>query len=311
MCYYNHIESTIIHPIKPLRIAMFTTEIQTIAGLPVTMSEPVCTERSFFVTGYDKSTYEIHSRTVAQWELQIGDHKEVMQIIDVTNNDINKPFVSLATIPAFEPFIHLGNVAVAIPEETLLTMNEEGVFYKSAFKGIDKSVSSVFNTPFAKKDVIAIARLMHDAWRYVIEFMMKTNFTDTRMICETTYNQTHNLITKSFNELIDHEIIWEVVDIDEVDPTTTGDLVARNQDNPLIAAQILREHKTNVAHNLHAAEQGMFKTMADLDNPDKPLNEEQAQQLQAKLKTYHARYNSAKERLATNAKASNRMRLIR
>ena len=313
---------------------MFTTEITTIAGQPITISQPVCKQRRFFITGNTKSRYEIHSRTVAQWEVQIGKYKEVMEIVHHTNNidhcdtKVEKPFVSLSTSTEFEPLIHLGNRIVHYNKPNVAIFNCNGYYFKFQLENVKKALSETLdnNEVMDLEEFFQLAMLMREAYEYVVNNMVITNLSDIKINCEGSIAETNQLISKSLDELIDHEIIWSVYHPNEIGTKGVRD--------HLRVEKVLNEHRALISNNLYDAELAIFDSKKQLENKKSNLdalnkqieenknssskysefyanslskNLERAnadiEKNQKFLSQNQARFTHTKERLATNTKA--------
>lgn len=254
---------------------MFTSDIKELAGLPVSFTEPECVERCFFVDGYDQNTYALHSRTVAHWSIQIGDHKEEIEISHDTNSPINKPFISLAEIVGRDPITLLGNRILSHGNSSSELLMANLVYFDMMVQGLHKSISSVIGSEFTTAEIMAIGGLLLDVRKYFMTTMVETDKSDLMVLVEPDLSADNvKPVAKRLEDLGHHEIIWGVV----------GSSVIKrhperkdNHENPYIREQILLDHRHAIAHNLFAAEEGCIRMQKEYESAVSNRDKKQAE----------------------------------
>lgn len=311
---------------------MFTSDVKELAGLPVVFTEPTCVERCFFVDGYDENTYTLHSRTVANWSIQIGDHKEEIEISHNTNNPINKFFISLSEIASSDPITLLGNRILSHGNSSAELLMANMVYFDMMVQGLQKSISSVIGAELTTAEQMAIGGLLLDVRKYFMSTMVETDKSDLTVMVEPDLSADNTKpVAKQLEDLGRHEIIWDVI----------GSSVIKrhperkdNHENSYIRDQVLLEHRHAVAHTLFAAEEGCIRMQKEYDsaisNRDKkqaeidsgarivpsrnfliesmPRYEAKIAEYKERLGEYQARREYAAQKLAMNNRAANKTR---
>lgn len=201
---------------------MLSTHIDTIAGLPVSFTQPVVVARSCHITGHTQKFYKIHTNTTASWELQIGDFVQKMSIHHTTNGCNGNPFASVADIVGYEPIVHLGNSLRSnddwfIDALSKETDNDSGVFHIH-LKHYGKSFSRDIGVKATSDDVARLAVVLATAYKYVRDCLVKTDFSGLQVFCAADYTASEDYIIKAVEALEDYDIIWDVESPDDIKP---------------------------------------------------------------------------------------------
>lgn len=255
---------------------MLTTHITEIAGLPVSFTQPVCVDRTCHIEGHVTTKYRVHTSTTASWELTIGDFTQKMNIQHLSNSANLHPFLTVADIAGYESIIQLGNT-IGGSDRKLVTLISEAVdnssdFFKTIHKERAPSLGRDIDADLTSDDVAKLAAVLMAAYKYVTDTMVKINFSDIRIICEADYGSEEDYVTKSFSELADLELIWDVESPDDVKRKNRKP----NRENILIRDEITSTGNGIVLRAYFNADHKVLEARKDLIKAKRDVKENEA-----------------------------------